>query len=92
MSNVKITINQHALNKVVQDGVARMAAQQTADLEQLRLHYAGQPAEAIKPALQQLFAGYGGSITDPELSEWAQLISDNTRITMTPSGARFGGQ
>lgn len=90
MSNVRITINQQALNKVVNDGMTRMAAQQTADLEQLRLRYAGQTAEAIKLPLQQLFAGYGGSITDPELSEWAQLVSDNTRITMTPSGARFG--
>jgi hypothetical protein len=33
-------------------------------------------------ALQRLFAEDGGNITDPELSEWAQLIHDGTRIEM----------
>lgn len=51
-----------------------MAAQQTQDLEHLRHQYTGQSIEAIRPALQQLFAGYGGSITVPDLSDWAQLI------------------
>jgi phage tail-like protein len=31
---------------------------------------------------------YDGKITDPELSEWAQLISDGTRIEMMPGRIR----
>ena len=42
----------------------------------------------IKPALQRLFARYDGKITDPKLSEWAQLISDGTRIEMKPGRIR----
>lgn len=72
-----------AFKRIAQEAVQRVAAQQTADLEQLRQQYTGQPVEAIRPALQQLFARYDGSISEPELSEWAQMIHDGTRIQMT---------
>lgn len=72
-----------AFRSIAQQAVEKVAAQQTADLEQLRQQYTGQPLDVIRPALQELFARYDGSITEPELSEWAQLIHDGTRIQMT---------
>lgn len=77
------SFNEDAFRQIAEEAVTNVAAEQTRDLERLRAQYAGRPVEEIKPALQALFAGYGGSITDPELSDWAQLISDNTRIEMT---------
>lgn len=75
--------NEDAFRQIAEEAVTNVAAEQTRDLERLRAQYAERPVEEIKPALQALFASYGGSITDPELSDWAQLISDNTRIEMT---------
>lgn len=74
--------DEEAFKRIAQDAVRKVAAQQTADLEQLREQYTGQPLDVIRPALQQLFAGYDGSISEPELTEWAQLIHDGTRIEM----------
>ncbi|MCT9001039.1 hypothetical protein [Microbacterium memoriense] len=79
------SFNEDAFRKIAEDAVTNVAAEQTRDLERLREQYAGRPVVEIKPALQALFAGYDGSITDPELSDWAQLISDNTRIAMAPA-------
>ncbi|SDZ45332.1 hypothetical protein SAMN05216554_3998 [Herbiconiux ginsengi] len=67
-----------------QAAINELAARQTGELDELRQHFTGHPIEEIKPALQELFAKDGGSITEPELSDWAQLISDGTRIQMSP--------
>ncbi|GEP49158.1 hypothetical protein FVP74_07470 [Microbacterium saccharophilum] len=79
------SFNEDAFRKIAEEAVTNVAAEQTRDLERLRKQYAGRPVAEIKPALQALFAAYDGSITDPELSDWAQLISDNTRIEMAPA-------
>lgn len=76
--------NEEGMRRIAEEAVAKVAAEQTQDLERLRQQYVGQPMEVVRPALQQLFASYDGNITEPELSEWAQLISDGTRIEMTP--------
>lgn len=78
------SFNEDAFRQIAEDAVVQLAADQTRDLDQLRQQYAGHPVDEIKPALQRLFEGYGGSITEPELSDWAQLIADNTRIEMKP--------
>jgi len=44
--------------------------------------YKGQPVEEIKPVLRREWKRIGGSISDPELTEYAQHISDGTRIRM----------
>lgn len=76
--------NDEGMRRVAEDAVSKVAAQQTQDLDRLRQQYTGQPVAVIRPVLQQLFASYDGNITEPELSEWAQLLSDGTRIEMTP--------
>jgi hypothetical protein len=80
--NMKFEFDENAFKQIAQDAVSGIASQQTADLERLRQQYTGQPIEVIRPALQRLFAGYDGNITEPELTDWAQLIHDGTHIKM----------
>ena len=72
-----------------QSALNDLAQQQTQELDQLRKQYHGRPVAEIRPVLQQLFAKDGGSITEPELSEWAQLISDGVRIEFTADKIRW---
>lgn len=81
----------HLIETKAQSAVNDLARQQTLELDQLRQQYTGHLADEIKPALQRLFAKDGGNITDPELSEWAQMISDGTRIEMTPAPIDWTG-
>jgi hypothetical protein len=85
---IDIKFDQAALRREIQAGLDRVAREQTRDLDRLRQQYTGHPVAEIKPALQRLFARYDGKITDPELSEWARLISDGTRIEMKPGRIR----
>ncbi|WP_314425496.1 hypothetical protein [uncultured Microbacterium sp.] len=64
------------LARQAQPEMDRIAREMTREMERLR----GLPIDQIKPALQRLFARDGGSITEPELSEYAQMIHDGTRI------------
>lgn len=90
---MKIQFNEHELKRLmqteVQKGVDKVAAEQTRDLDRLRRQHTGRPVAEIKPALQQLFRRYDGKITDPELTKWAQMISDGTRITMNAGRIRL---
>ncbi|MFE7845897.1 hypothetical protein ACFUTX_11990 [Microbacterium sp. NPDC057407] len=92
---MKVSINfderqfRRAVESQVQSDVDKMAAQWSRELENLRERMAGHPIDEIKPQLQVLFRRGGGTISDPELTEWAQLISDNTRITFKPEKIRW---
>lgn len=90
---MKIQFNEREFKRLmqteVQKGVDKVAAEQTRDLDRLRQQYAGRAVAEIKPALQQLFRRYDGKITDPELTEWAQMVSDGTRITMKADRIRL---
>lgn len=79
---MNFTFDDDAFKQVAQDAVRDMAQQQNRDLEALRQRYTGSPVHEIKPALQALFAGYDGNITEPNLSDWARLLSDGTKIEM----------
>ena len=53
-------------------------------LDNLYAEYAGQPVETIKPVLAERWAAgnNGASITDPELTNVAQAVSDGKRVVM----------
>ncbi|MFS0715377.1 hypothetical protein ABC195_16015 [Microbacterium sp. 2P01SA-2] len=89
MSNVSFNFDENAFKRIAEDAVRDLAAKQTRELEQIRQRYTGHPIAEIKPALQRLFAEDGGSITEPELTEWAQLISDGSRIEFKPEKIRW---
>jgi hypothetical protein len=72
--------DERALRRAVQPAIDKMARDMTREMNQLSARYAGRPVAEIKPALQRLFGRDGGSITDPELTEYAEAISAGTRI------------
>lgn len=80
--------DERAFNKLVQDATAKVSRQMTEQLDGLRAQYAGRPLPEIKAALQRTMRGNGGSTTDPELTQYAELIQANTRITFVPKDAR----
>lgn len=73
------------LARQAQPEMDRIAREMTREMERLR----GLPIDQIKPALQRLFARDGGSITEPELSEYAQMIHDGTRIEFKADRIRW---
>lgn len=81
--------DENEFRRLAQDVVNEVADEQTRDLELLRQQFTGKPVEQIKPALQRLWASYDGSIDDPELSDFAQLLSDGVRIEFIPEDIRW---
>lgn len=72
------------VEKAAQAGIDQIAKDWTRDMERLSSQYKGRPAATIKPALRRLFQQHGGSITEPELSQYAQAISDGIKIVFKP--------
>lgn len=77
---MKINLDEKALQKLVQPAIDEMAKEYNRDFESLARQYRGKPVEQIKPALQRIFKKRGGKISDPELSDYAQQISDGVKI------------
>ena len=73
------------LARQAQPEMDRITREMTREMERLR----GLPIDQIKPALQRLFARDGGSITEPELSEYAQMIHEGTRIEFKADRIRW---
>lgn len=89
MMSFKFEFDENALKREVarqaQPELDRIAREMTREMEGLR----GLPVEEIKPALQRLFARDGGSIAEPELGEYAQMIHDGTRIEFKADRIRW---
>lgn len=70
------------VQNAAREGVRDVATQYERMFTSLRRRYAGRPVDEIKPALRREWRRIGGSITDPDLTEYATLISEGHRITM----------
>lgn len=70
--------------KMVNQGVQKMASDLTSALNALTGRYQGKPVEKIKPEIQRVWAKHsgGGSITDPELTQFAEQIQAGGRVTV----------
>ena len=77
------------VGKAAQQGVNDVAKELTHDMERLRLQYQGRRAGSIKPALKRLFERRGGKITEPELTQYAEMISGGTKIEFKPEQLKF---
>lgn len=75
--------------KQAQPAVNEIAARMTRELEALRVEFEGRPAGDIKPGIKRVFSKDGGNISDPELSEYAQLISEGAKIRINPASLRL---
>jgi hypothetical protein len=68
------------INRAVQGQVKNIASEYQRMFDQMVRTYAGQPTATIKPVLRRNWQKIGGDITDPELTTYAQHISDGTKI------------
>jgi hypothetical protein len=69
--------------KAAESGVRDLAKQYDRMFDSLRRRYTGHPVSEIKPVLQREWRRVnGGSISDPELTNYASLISEGTSIRM----------
>lgn len=71
---------ERAIRKDVESHVQDVSREMTREFDRLSAQYAGRPVAEIKPALKRVWEKDGGSISDPELTEYAQMISDGTKI------------
>lgn len=71
---------QKEIQRQAQFAVDQYAKQYSTQMAALSSRYTGSPISEIKPELRRIFADNGGSISDPELTEYAQMISNGTQI------------
>jgi hypothetical protein len=85
----KFSFDERALKREIerqaQPAIDKIARDMTREMDALR----GRPVEEIKPALKRLFARDGGSITEPELSEYAETLAGGTRVTFKANRIQF---
>lgn len=79
---MKIKIDEKALKKALQPAMQDIARTYDRGFENLRVRYTGNPVAEIKPAIQQMFRSNGGNISDPELTSYAELISEGKSVRM----------
>lgn len=70
------------LDKALQGTIKDIASEYQKMFDSLSRRYKGRPVSEIKPVLRREWARVGGSISDPELADYATLISEGTRIEM----------
>lgn len=78
----KFKFNDRALKKAVNQGVQKMADDLTKALNGLTASCEGRPLEEIKSEIHRVWAKHsgGGSITDPELTQFAEQIQVGGRV------------
>jgi hypothetical protein len=68
------------MKKILQQTMQEEAKKIQRMMDQLGRQYRGQSVSTIKPALQRAWKRDGGSISDPELTEYATAISEGRPI------------
>ncbi|MGY4936027.1 hypothetical protein ACWD7T_34050 [Streptomyces sp. 900116325] len=87
MARSKVTFDSNAfkrnLQKVANDAATTVGRKLSVMLNGMSAEFKGRPVEEIKPVLQSRWASTaGGSITDPELSEYAAKISEGDSFSV----------
>lgn len=72
------------LNRMVQGQIQQLAKDGTRATERVLASHGGQPVEVVKPVLQRELKAAGFTVTDPELTQYAQQISDGVHLTFEP--------
>mgnify|MGYP006972344662 FL=1 len=83
MGNFKMTPGwEKELEKAIRPVTKDIASDYQKMFDSLSRRYNGRPVSEIKPVLKREWSRVGGSISDPELTDYATLISEGTRIQM----------
>lgn len=70
------------LNKLAQGAMSAVASDYQAMFDRLGRQCKGRPVAEVKGALRREWSRLGGTISDAELTEYATLISEGTKIEM----------
>ena len=83
MANFKMSPGwEKELEKAVRPALKDIASDYQKMFDSLLRRYKGRPVSEIKPVLRREWSRVGGSISYPELTEYATHISEGTRIQM----------
>lgn len=83
MANFKMSPGwEKELEKAVKPALKDIASDYQKMFDSLLRRYKGRPVSEFKPVLRPEWSRVGGSISDPELTEYATHISEGTRIQM----------
>ena len=83
MGNFKMSPGwEKELEKAIRPAMKDIASDYQKMFDSLSRRYKGRPISEIKPVLKREWSRVGGSISDPELTDYATLISEGTRIQM----------
>ena len=69
-----------AFKKVASDAFDQRAREMQQTMDRLGRELKGQPLDAAKTRLQREWQRMGGSITDPELTQYAEVLVAGNRI------------
>lgn len=72
--------------RAVASAVRNTAEDKTRQMDQLVADYAGHDLEEIKRAIVALFKREGGSISDPDLTKYAEMVQRGQRIVFRAEG------
>lgn len=83
MANFKMSPGwEKELEKAVRPALKDIASDYQKMFDSLSRRYKGRPVSEIKPVLRREWSRVGGSISDPELTEYANHISEGTRVQL----------
>lgn len=83
---MKFKINEAALKRAVAPAVKNIAEDKTRQMDQFVADYAGHDLDEIKRAIVALFKRDSGSISDPELTRYAEMVQRGQRIVFRAEG------
>jgi hypothetical protein len=72
------------LSRMMQGQVDQLAKDGTRATERVLSSHGGQPVDLVKPVLQRELKRAGLDVTDPELTQYAQQISEGVHLTFRP--------
>ena len=72
--------NKRDVDRLIQQAVQQEAEDVQRLFDRLTLQYKGRPVAVIRPALKRAWERDGGKITDPELTEYSEAISNGRHI------------
>jgi hypothetical protein len=83
MGNFKMSPGwEKELERAVKPAIKNLASDYQKMFDSLLRRYKGRPVSEIKPVLRREWSRIGGSISEPELTDYATRISEGTRIQM----------
>lgn len=89
MASNNFSFDKRAMEKLVNDGMKELGAKIQRELDAVHRTHAGKPVGEVKPALARALKRADVTPEGDELQEWAQTISDGTRIALDVQRARL---